>query len=64
MRMTAISIQKNCLATIWRKKKLDPCYLDPQKCSTQLFEATKKRMTAISSLKNLVHNTLEQEKRG
>ena len=31
------------LRTIWREKKVDPCYL----CSSQLFEARKKIMTSI-----------------
>ena len=32
--------------------KVDACYLGPQKCSSQLFGAMKKRMTAISCQKN------------
>ena len=37
----------NTVAAIWREKKVDPCYLETQKCSSQLFEARKKIMTSI-----------------
>ena len=37
----------NTVAAIWREKKVDPCYLDTQKCSSQLLGARKKIMTSI-----------------
>ena len=47
-----ISILKNTVAAIWREKKVDPCYLETKKCSSQLFGARKKIMTSIKSQKN------------
>ena len=35
------------VASIWREKKVDPCYLETKKCSSQLFGARKKIMTSI-----------------
>ena len=32
----AISSLTNTVAAIWREKKVDPCYLDTKKCSSQL----------------------------
>ena len=43
----AISILTNTVAFIWREKKVDPCYLETKKCSSQPFEARKKIMTSI-----------------
>ena len=43
----AISSLTNTVAAIWRKKKVDPCYLDTKKCSSQLLGARKKIMTSI-----------------
>ena len=43
----AISSLTNAVATIWRGKNVDPCYLETKKCSSQLFEARKKIMTSI-----------------
>ena len=43
----AISSLTNTVATIWRENKVDPCYLKPKKCSTQLLGARKKIMTSI-----------------
>ena len=47
-----IYILTNTVATIWREKKVDPCYLETKKCSSQLLGARKKIMTSIQSLKN------------
>ena len=38
---------KNTVAAIWREKKVDPCYLETKKCSSQLLGARKKIMTSI-----------------
>ena len=43
----AISSLINTVAAIWREKKVDPCYLEPKKCSSQLLGARKKIMTSI-----------------
>ena len=48
----AISSLTNTVSAIWRGKKVDPCYLDTQKCSSQLLGARKKIMTCIKSQKN------------
>ena len=43
----AISSLTNTVAAIWREKKVDPCYLETKKCSSQLLRARKKVMTSI-----------------
>ena len=43
----SISSLTNAVSAIWREKKVDPCYLETKKCSSQLFEARKKIMTSI-----------------
>ena len=43
----AISSLKITVAVIWREKKVDPCYLETKKCSSQLLGARKKIMTSI-----------------
>ena len=43
----AISILTNTVAAIWREKKVDPCFLDTKKCSSQILGARKKIMTSI-----------------
>ena len=43
----AISNLTNTFAAIWRQKKVDPCYLETKKCSSQLLRARKKIMTSI-----------------
>ena len=35
------------VAAIWREEKVDSCYLETKKCSSQQFEARKKIMTSI-----------------
>ena len=57
----AISSLKNTVAVIWRQKKVDPCYLETKKCSSQLLGARKKIITSIQSEK-LVHSQQEHEK--
>ena len=42
-----ILILTHTVATIWREKKVGPCYLDTKKCSSQLLGARKKIMTSI-----------------
>ena len=43
----AISSLTNTVAAIWKVKKVDPCYLETKKCSSQLLGARKKIMTSI-----------------
>ena len=43
----AISSLANTVAAIWREKKVDPCYQETKKCSSQLLGARKKIMTSI-----------------
>ena len=43
----AISNMANTVAAIWRFKKVDPCYQETKKCSSQLLGARKKIMTSI-----------------
>ena len=44
--LLAISSLSNTVAAIWREKKVDPCYLENKKCSSQLLGARKKMMTS------------------
>ena len=37
-----ISSLTNSVAAIWRENKVDPCYLETKKCSSQLLGAWKK----------------------
>ena len=43
----AISRLTNNVAAIWKEKKVDPCYLETKKCSSQLLGARKKIMTSV-----------------
>ena len=43
----AISSLINTVAAVQREKKVDPCYLETKKCSSQLLGARKKIMTSI-----------------
>ena len=43
----AILCLTNTVAAIWREKKVDPCYLETKKCSSQLLGARKKIITSI-----------------
>ena len=43
----AVSSMTNTVAAIWTEKKVDPCYLETKKCSSQLLGARKKIMTSI-----------------
>ena len=43
----AISRLTNTVASIWREKKVDPCYLETKKYSSQQLEARKKIITYI-----------------
>ena len=43
----AISSLTNTVAAIWIEEKVDLCYLETKKCSSQLLGARKKIMTSI-----------------
>ena len=43
----AISSLTNTVAAIWREKKVDPCYFETKKSSSQLLGARKKILTSI-----------------
>ena len=43
----AISSLTNTVTAIWIEKRVDPCYLETKKCSSQLLGARKKIMTSI-----------------
>ena len=43
----SISSLTNTVAAIWKDKKVDPCYLETKKCSSQQLGARKKIMTSI-----------------
>ena len=43
----AISSLTNTVAAIWRERKVDPCYLETKKCSSQLLRARKKIITSL-----------------
>ena len=43
----AISSLTNTVAAIQREKKMDSCYLETKKCTSQLLGARKKIMTSI-----------------
>ena len=43
----AILSLTNTVAAIWIEKKVDPCYFETKKCSSQLLVARKKIMTSI-----------------
>ena len=45
--LVAISTMTNTVTAIWREKKVDPCYLETKKCSSQLLGARKNIMTSI-----------------
>ena len=48
----AISSLTNTVAAFWRERKVDPCYLETKKCSSQLLGARKKIITSLYSQKN------------
>ena len=43
----AISSLTNTVEAIWIEKKVDLCYLETKKCSSQLLGARKKIMTSV-----------------
>ena len=58
----AISSLTNTVAAIWREKKVDPCYLETKKCSSQLLGAWKKDSDIYLKSEKLVYSQQEHEK--
>ena len=58
----AISSLTNTVAAIWREKKVDPCYLETKKCSSQLLGASIKDYDIYLKSEKLVHSQQEHEK--
>ena len=59
----AISSLTNTVAAIQRQKKVDPCYLEIKKCSSQLLEAKEKDYDIYLKSEKLVHSQQEHEKK-
>ena len=58
----AISSLTNTVAAIWREKKVDPCYLETKKCSSQLLGEKEKDYDIYLKSEKLVHSQYEHEK--
>ena len=58
----AISRLTNTVAAIWREKKVDPCYLETKKCSSQLLGEKEKDYDIYLKSEKLVHSQYEHEK--
>ena len=59
----AISSLTNTVATIWRQKKVDPSYLETEKCSSQqLLPCKEKDYDIYLKSEKLVHSQQEYEK--
>ena len=58
----AISSLTNTVAAIWREIKVDPCYLETKKCSSQLSGARNKDYDIYLKSEKLVHSQQEHEK--
>ena len=58
----AISSLTNTVAAIWREKKVDPCYLETKKCSSQLLGEKEKDYDIYLKSEKLVHSQQEHEK--
>ena len=58
----AISRLTNTVAAIGSEKKVDPCYLETKKCSSQLLGEKEKDYDIYLNLEKLVHRQQEHEK--
>ena len=61
-RFLAISSLTSTVAAIWRQKKVDPCYLETKKCSSQLLGARKNNYDIYLKSEKLVDSKQEHEK--
>ena len=57
----AISSLTNIVAAIWREKKVDPCYLETKKCSSQLLGGRKKDYDIYLKSEKLVFSQQEHK---
>ena len=57
-----ISILTNTVAAIQREKKVDPCYLETKKCSSQTVRSKEKDYDIYLKSEKLVHSQQEHEK--
>ena len=57
----AISSLTNTVAAIWKEKKVDPCYLESKKYSSQLLGTNKKDYDIYLQSEKLVHSQQEHE---
>ena len=58
----AISSLTNTVSAIWREKKVDPCYLETKKCSSELLRARLKDYDIYLKSEKLVYSQQEQKK--
>ena len=58
----AISSLTNTVSAIWREKKVDPCYLETKKCSSQLLGARLKDYDIYLKSEKLVYSQQEHKK--
>ena len=58
----AILSLTNTVAAIWREKKVDPCYLETKKYSSQLLGIKEKDYDIYLMSEKLVHSQQEHEK--
>ena len=58
----AISSLINSVASIWREKKVDTCYLQTKKCSTTTVRSKEKDYDIYLKSEKLVHSQQEHEK--
>ena len=56
-----ISCLTNTVAAIWKEKKVDPCYLEIKKFSSQLLGTIKKDYDINLQSEKLVHSQQEHE---
>ena len=59
----AISSLTNTVAAIWREKKVDPCYLETKKCSSQHVRSKENDYDIYLKSEKLVHNKQEHRKK-
>ena len=58
----AISSLTNTVSAIWREKKVDPCYLETKKCSSELLGARLKDYDIYLKSEKLVYSQQEHKK--
>ena len=61
--LAIISSLTNTVASIWREKKVDPCYLETKKCSSQTVRSKEKDYDIYLKSEKLVNSQQEHEKK-